>query len=63
MLVLQGGREASTLFRIVDAKTLRKLDLEGRDIESALNYALTRTATFERHGAEADDARDVPLHG
>ena len=48
VLALQGGREASALFRIVDAKTLRKLDLEGRDIESALNYALTRTATFER---------------
>ena len=48
VLVLQGGREASTRFRVVDAKTLRKLDLEGRDIESALNYALTRTATFER---------------
>ena len=26
VLVLQGGREASTLFRIVDAKTLRELD-------------------------------------
>jgi copper homeostasis protein (lipoprotein) len=48
VLVLKGGREAAALFRIVDAKTLRKLDLEGRDIESALNYALTRTAAFER---------------
>ena len=48
VLVLKGGREASTLFRIVDAKTLRKLDLEGRDIESSLNYAITRTAAFER---------------
>jgi len=48
VLVLKGGREASTLFRIVDAKTLRKLDLEGRDIESVLNYALTRAAAFER---------------
>ena len=48
VLVLKGGREASTFFRIVDAKTLRKLDLEGRDIESALPYAMTRTAAFER---------------
>ena len=48
VLVLQGGREASTLFRIVDAKTLRKLDLERRDIESALPYVMTRTAAFER---------------
>ncbi|HSP89529.1 MAG TPA: copper resistance protein NlpE N-terminal domain-containing protein [Vicinamibacterales bacterium] len=48
LLVLKGGREASTLFRIVDATTLRKLDLEGRDIDSALPYAMTRTAAFER---------------
>ena len=48
VLVLKGGREAPTLFRIVDATTLRKLDLEGRDIGSSLNYAITRTATFER---------------
>jgi len=48
VLVLKGGREASTLFRIVDATTLRKLDLEGRDIDSTLNYAITRAATFER---------------
>ena len=48
VLVLKGGREAPTLFRIIDTKTLRKLDLEGRDIESALNYAITRTPAFER---------------
>ena len=48
VLVLKGGREAPTLFRIVDATTFRKLDLEGRDIESALPYAITRTAAFER---------------
>ena len=48
VLVLKGGREASTLFRILDAKTLRKLDLEGRDIDSTLNYAVRRTGTFER---------------
>jgi copper homeostasis protein (lipoprotein) len=48
VLVLKGGREAAALFRIVDGKTLHKLDLEGRDIESALNYAITRTSAFER---------------
>ena len=48
VLVLKGGREAPTFFRLVDAKTLRKLDLEGRDIDSTLNYAITRAAAFER---------------
>jgi copper homeostasis protein (lipoprotein) len=48
VLVLKGGREAAALFRIVDATTLRKLDLEGRDVQSTLNYAITRTAAFER---------------
>jgi len=48
VLVLMGGREASTLFRIIDATTLRKLDVEGRDIESTLNYAITRTGSFGR---------------
>ncbi|PWB78298.1 MAG: hypothetical protein C3F15_02105, partial [Holophagae bacterium] len=36
-LVLWGGREAHEMFRVVDASTLRKLDLEGRDIESSLD--------------------------
>lgn len=48
VLVLTGGREASTLLRIADPKTLRKLDLEGRDIDGPLNYAITRAAAFER---------------
>jgi len=48
VLILKGGREAPTLFRIADAKTLRKLDLKGRDIDSSLNYAITREATFKR---------------
>jgi uncharacterized lipoprotein YbaY/uncharacterized lipoprotein NlpE involved in copper resistance/heat shock protein HslJ len=47
VLVLKGGREAPEMFRIGDANTLRKLDLEGRDIPSALNYTLARTATGE----------------
>jgi copper homeostasis protein (lipoprotein) len=45
-LVLRGGREAHEMFRVVDAGTLRKLDLEGRAIESSLNYELRRTAAF-----------------
>jgi copper homeostasis protein (lipoprotein) len=48
VIVLKGGRDAPTLFRIVDAKTLRKLDLEGREIASALNYSIVRTDRFER---------------
>jgi len=45
-LVLWGGREAHEMFRVVDAGTLRKLDLEGRDISSSLNYELRRGAAF-----------------
>ncbi|HSQ10680.1 MAG TPA: YbaY family lipoprotein, partial [Burkholderiaceae bacterium] len=46
-LTLKGGREATELFRVVDARTLRKLMIDGRDIESKLNYALVRTPRFE----------------
>jgi uncharacterized lipoprotein YbaY/heat shock protein HslJ/uncharacterized lipoprotein NlpE involved in copper resistance len=42
-LVLHGGREAPLRFAIKDANTLRKLDLEGREIVSSLNYDLKRT--------------------
>jgi len=45
-LVLWGGREAHEMFRVVDAGTLRKLDLEGRDISSSLSYELRRGAAF-----------------
>ena len=41
-LALFGDPEAPMLFRVVDPETLRKLDLEGRDIESSLNYDLRR---------------------
>jgi copper homeostasis protein (lipoprotein) len=41
-LTLFGGEENPLFFRIVDRDTLRKLDLEGRDIESSLNYDLRR---------------------
>jgi copper homeostasis protein (lipoprotein) len=42
-LALFGGTEAPVFFRILDHDTLRKLDVEGRDIESSLNYNLRRT--------------------
>jgi copper homeostasis protein (lipoprotein) len=41
-LILFGGEDAPLVFRIVDRDTLNKLDLEGRDIESPLNYDLKR---------------------
>jgi copper homeostasis protein (lipoprotein) len=41
-LVLYGGTEAPIFFRVIDADTIRKLDIEGRDIESSLNYILRR---------------------
>jgi copper homeostasis protein (lipoprotein) len=47
MLLLKGGREAPAMFRIKDETTLRLLNVEGRDIESPLNYDLRRTRNFE----------------
>ncbi len=41
-LALFGDTETPILFRVVDPETLRKLDIEGRDIESSLNYDLRR---------------------
>ena len=46
-LTLHGGQERPLVFRIVDQNTLRKLDLDGHDIESALNYSVTRMGQFE----------------
>jgi copper homeostasis protein (lipoprotein) len=45
-LVLQGGRKASDRFAIKDEATLRKLDLEGHAIASALNYDMKRVASL-----------------
>jgi len=45
-LVLQGGREAPLYFSIEDADTLRKLDTQGRPIESTLNHDLKREGAF-----------------
>jgi uncharacterized lipoprotein YbaY/heat shock protein HslJ/uncharacterized lipoprotein NlpE involved in copper resistance len=41
-LTLFGGRETPIFFRVVDRDTLRKLDIEGRDIQSSLDYELRR---------------------
>lgn len=41
-LTLFGDAETPTSFRVIDAETLRKLDLEGHEIESSLNYDLRR---------------------
>ena len=46
-LILKGEREAPEIFAIKDRETLRKLDVEGREIESLLNYDLRRTKSIE----------------
>jgi len=46
-VILKGGRKTPVVFRIKDENTLRMLDVEGRDIESPLNYDLRRTKNFE----------------
>jgi copper homeostasis protein (lipoprotein) len=47
-LILKGGKESSERFAVKRSDTLRALDLEGREIESKLNYDLRRSAAFER---------------
>ena len=44
---LHGEQERPLKFRVIDQNTLRKLDLDGHDIESALNYSLARMGQFE----------------
>jgi uncharacterized lipoprotein YbaY/uncharacterized lipoprotein NlpE involved in copper resistance len=46
-LTLHGGREAPLKFAIKDANTLRKLDVEGREISSSLNHDLKRTPDLQ----------------
>src|SRR6185503_1942759 len=46
-MTLHGGQERPLTFRVIDPNTLRKLDLGGHDIASALNYSLTRMEQFE----------------
>jgi copper homeostasis protein (lipoprotein) len=45
-LVLQGNRERRLHFTLKDASRLRKLDLEGKEITSILNYDLVREPAF-----------------
>ena len=47
ILTLKGDKEASQMFAIRDADTLRKLDTEGKEIQSKLNYDLARSERFE----------------
>jgi copper homeostasis protein (lipoprotein) len=46
VLRLVGGSETRESFEILDTKTLRKLDKEGKSIESTLNYELKRSQVF-----------------
>lgn len=45
-LLLRGNRDPVLSFRLKDANRLRKLDVEGREIESILNYDLVREPQF-----------------
>lgn len=46
ILALHGSGEAPSLFAVKDARTLRKLDVEGKEITSQLNYDLTHQDTY-----------------
>ncbi len=46
VLVLQGGGEMPELFAVLGGDTLRKLDVEGRAIESKLHFDLKRAGLF-----------------
>ena len=46
-LTLQGSGEAPLTFAVKSAEMLSKLDLEGKEIQSQLNYNLTRAGQFE----------------
>ena len=46
-LILKGGREGPVMFSIKADRTLRKLDLAGREIASSLNYDLQRAGGFQ----------------
>lgn len=47
ILVLRGEDQAQDKFAVRDVHTLRKLDIEGHEIESKLNYDFKRTPEFE----------------
>ncbi len=46
VLALHGDGAAPSLFAVKDARTLRKLDIEGKEITSQLNYDLTHQDTY-----------------
>ncbi|MGH7495972.1 MAG: META domain-containing protein [bacterium] len=46
-LTLKGGREAPLMFTVESAEVLKKLDLEGGEIQSQLDYKLQRAGQFE----------------
>jgi copper homeostasis protein (lipoprotein) len=56
-LALRGSRLSPLLFSILNSKTLRKLDSEGQQIESELNYNLNRSETY------APLTPEIPLRG
>jgi len=61
-LVLHGGGHgAPQTFAVRDRNTLRKLDIEGREIESKLNYDLKRAATFTPIEARGESATNATL--
>lgn len=45
-LTLTGDREPPRIYRVLDADTIRMLDLEGNEIDSTLNYALRRVEPY-----------------
>ncbi len=47
-LIVSGGKQSSERFAVKSSDVLRKLDLQGREITSNLNYDLRRTSAFER---------------
>jgi len=59
-LTLRGEHEASR-FALHDTNTLRKLDSEGKEIASKLDYDLKRTPTFMAIESENREAAEVPL--
>lgn len=46
-LILRGGREAPVMFAVKNVGLLGKLDLQGKEIVSQLNYDLVRKERFE----------------
>lgn len=46
-LILRGGREGPVMFAVKGPELLRKLDLEGKEIVSRLNYDLVRKERFQ----------------